>query len=142
MALPLRVGGEVDSFCTRCRMLLAHTILAMMGTRPVRVQCNTCGGQHNYRAAPDAPRSSVAKTAKTAKTATSGASARTERLSFDDQLASKVGAGKAYSPKATFLVDEVVLHPTFGRGFVAAVRQDKIDVAFNSGTRTLVHARS
>ena len=26
-----RVGGEVDASCTRCKMELAHTILAMVG---------------------------------------------------------------------------------------------------------------
>ena len=28
-----KVGGEVDAFCTRCKMALAHTILAMVGQR-------------------------------------------------------------------------------------------------------------
>jgi len=45
----LKVGGEVDAVCGRCKMTLAHTILAMVGTKPVRVQCNTCGAQHGYR---------------------------------------------------------------------------------------------
>ena len=37
-----KTGGEVDCFCTRCKMVLAHTILAMVGDRPARVKCNTC----------------------------------------------------------------------------------------------------
>src|SRR5207302_3841179 len=49
MAHVHRVGGDVDAFCTRCKMELGHTILAMVGARPVRVRCNTCGGEHNYR---------------------------------------------------------------------------------------------
>ena len=55
-----KVGGEVDVFCTRCKMELGHTILAMVGQTIARVQCNTCRGQHAYRAAPGTskPRSS------------------------------------------------------------------------------------
>ena len=134
MAQNLRVGGEIDAFCTRCKMLLAHTILAMVGSRPARVQCNTCGGQHNFRGAPDAP-------------APNGASAAAEprperaRVSFEQAMASKTGPGKRYTPKERFLLDEVVLHPTFGRGYVAVVRQDKIDIVFKAGTKTLVHGR-
>src|SRR6266852_6391254 len=49
MAHPHRVGGDIDAFCTRCKMELGHTVLAMMGQKPVRVRCNTCGGEHKYR---------------------------------------------------------------------------------------------
>src|SRR5437588_9021934 len=56
MAQANRVGGDVDAFCTRCKMELGHTILAMVGSRPARVRCNTCQGEHNYRSEPDAPR--------------------------------------------------------------------------------------
>ena len=59
-----KVGGEVDAFCTRCKMTLAHTILAMVGTKIARVKCNTCGGDHAYRGEPGkstaAPRKSRA----------------------------------------------------------------------------------
>ena len=48
-----RVGGDVDAFCTRCKMELGHTVLAMVGTRPVRVRCNTCQGEHAYRGPPE-----------------------------------------------------------------------------------------
>ena len=59
-----RVGGEVDAFCTRCKMSLAHTILAMVGTRIARVRCNTCGGDHAFRREPgsEAPRTSAGRT--------------------------------------------------------------------------------
>ena len=40
-----------------------------------------------------------------------------------------------------FAVDQVIDHPTFGRGWVTAVRPDKVDVTFRSFVKTLVHAR-
>src|SRR5262245_21217904 len=44
------VGEDVDSWCTRCKLVLAHTVEAVVGGRITRVHCNTCGGQHAYRA--------------------------------------------------------------------------------------------
>src|SRR2546422_867426 len=44
-----KVGADIDAWCTRCKMNLGHTILAMVSGRPVRVRCNTCQGEHNYR---------------------------------------------------------------------------------------------
>ncbi len=139
-----RVGGEVVAFCTKCRMDLAHTIIAMDGTKPARVQCNTCNGQHNYRgkavdAAPKAP-----KAPKAAKTSTRGEGkpkSERVRLSFEDQVAAKRGNARLYSPKSAYLVDELVNHPTFGVGYVEGVRLDKVDIVFKSGTKTLIHGR-
>ena len=134
----LRTGGEVDAMCTKCRMVLAHTILAMVGSKPVRVQCNTCGGQHNYR-------SGETETKTKAKSASAGTTraprATPVRVSFDEMMAQKSGIARPYSPKVAFLMDEVVQHPTFGQGFVSAVRPDKIEVTFRGGVKTLVHRR-
>lgn len=140
----VRTGGEIDSMCTKCKMVLAHTIIAMVGSKPVRVQCNTCGGQHNYRGATV---TEAAKTAKTARTASAAATRSPRvspiRLSFDDLMAErKTGLSKPYSPKTKFLLDEVMNHPTFGMGYVSEVKPDKIEVTFRSGMKVLVHGRS
>ena len=57
MPRPLKVGGDVDSWCTKCRMMLTHRIVAMVGPKPARVECETCHSQHNWRerAPGDAP---------------------------------------------------------------------------------------
>lgn len=134
----VRTGGEVDAVCTKCRMVLAHTVIAMVGSKPVRVQCNTCGGQHNYRTGAGA----VPAPKRQAGAASTSTRASAVRLSFDDLLAQrKTGLARPYSPKVTFLLDEVVQHPTFGTGYVSAVRPDKVEVTFRSGVKILVHAR-
>src|SRR5262245_65118967 len=89
-----KVGGEVDAFCTRCKMTLAHTILAMVGQTIARVQCNTCGGQHAYRSAPGTtkPRSSSSSSSSGGSTATRGASrepAVRTVMGFEEQLRSE-----------------------------------------------------
>lgn len=136
-----KVGGEVDAFCTRCKMTLAHTILAMVGTKIARVRCNTCGGDHAYRAEPGA-RSSSPRAASTASRARSTESAPKVTVSFQDQLAGRdLSAAPMYSPKLTFTMDQVVNHPTFGYGIVTAVRGDKVDIAFKGQQKTLIHGR-
>ena len=129
-----RVGGEVDAPCTRCKLDLAHTILAMVGQRIVRVRCNTCQTDHAYRrtqrrATPAAGRPRAAASERTV-------------LGFDDQLArADVAGARDYKPTDTYAVEQVVRHPIFGLGIVRAVRPDKMEVAFKAALRTLVQGR-
>ena len=57
-------------------------------------------------------------------------------------LAARKRPAVAYSPKRTFAVDDVVDHPTFGLGFVTAVRESKLEITFRGDVKTLIHARS
>jgi hypothetical protein len=140
-----KVGGEVDAFCTRCKLTLAHTILAMVGTKIARVRCNTCNGDHAYRSAPGATdRPSSSARASTSRAAGTSKADKPEKvvISFEEQLAGKdIANAPRYSPKDTYRVDQVIQHPTFGLGLVTAVRGDKADIAFKSETKTLVHGR-
>jgi len=133
----IKVGGEVDAFCTKCELALAHTVHALMGGRPVKVECNTCHGVHRYRDGGGTTPHPLAGAERRTR-------ARAEVVPFDALLASKqVAGGRTYSAKATYTPDEVVDHPSFGRGFVSAVRDGgKIDVTFRSGVKVLVHGRS
>ncbi len=137
-----KVGGEVDALCTRCKMTLAHTILAMVGTKIARVRCNTCGGDHAYRAAPGATDRPTASRGTTRAATAKAEKAEKVVISFEEQLAGKdIASAPKYSPKDTYKVDQVLQHPTFGLGLVTVVRGDKVDVAFKSETKTLVHGR-
>src|SRR6185436_14531339 len=97
---------EIDSWCTKCRLVLNHRVIAMVGTKPVRVECSTCGSHHNYRAgAPGerAERSSAAggggassgatRSTSTRSTVTRAEAARRER----EQTWEKAIAGRAMS---------------------------------------------
>ena len=44
----LAAGDCIEARCTRCRALMNHTIVAMVGEKVIRVECNTCRGMHNY----------------------------------------------------------------------------------------------
>jgi transcription elongation factor Elf1 len=47
-----------------------------------------------------------------------------------------------YGMKANFPVAAAVQHPTFGLGFVTISTVDRIEVAFESGVRQLIHNRA
>ncbi len=127
-----RVGGEVDAFCTRCQLELAHTVIAMVGPAPVKVECNTCHSVHRYRSG----------SAARAPGAGSRASRPAASASFEEMLARQAGPLRRYSPADSFAAGDVVDHPSFGRGFVSAVKEaGKVEIVFRAGVKTLVHGK-
>ena len=150
MSIPnaTRVGGEIDAACGKCEMNLAHTIIAMVGPKVVKVKCNTCGNEHNYRGVqPLVKIQSFASPKRATASSSSSASPRkaaatTVVISWDEQFKGKdLTKAKKYSPRETFVVDDVVDHPTFGLGLVRAVRDGKVEVAFKQEDKILVHAK-
>ena len=151
----LSAGSEIDAWCTRCRMDLGHRIVALVAGVPKRVVCQTCGGEHTYRAPRSAPakpgvfirRGNGAEPAeKKAQPAGVRAAqkARVEKERYDGWAARTLGrtvdAFKRYSMELTLTQGDLVLHPKFGEGYVDAVREDgKVSVMFRDGARTLAH---
>jgi hypothetical protein len=136
-----RPGGTVDSWCGKCKMMLAHTIEAMVGDKPARVNCNTCRSQHSYKANPPGessrPTRVRAEGEKPVRQSKSGAKSYQSLL-----LAKNAAAAKTYSPTGTYEVGDVLDHHVFGRGIATAVRDGtKVEVLFESGSKTLIHSR-
>jgi hypothetical protein len=130
-------------------MDLGHRIVAMVGGRPKRVICQTCGSQHNYRqprteasAVRTRPSGSGPKSSGTPRV-TQKAKAEAERLSeWESRIAGqRVDAFTRYSMDQHFSVGQLVSHSKFGEGYVAEVLEDgKVNVMFRDGPRTLAHA--
>jgi hypothetical protein len=48
-----RVGGSIEDYCRACKTDRIHTVMAADGTgRPIRVVCDYCRSEHNYRGGP------------------------------------------------------------------------------------------
>jgi hypothetical protein len=48
-----RAGGTVEDYCRACKTDRLHTIIVVDGSgRPIRVSCDHCDSQHNYRGGP------------------------------------------------------------------------------------------
>ncbi len=147
--MTLKVGSEVDAWCTKCRMDLSHLVVALLEGQPKRVECQTCHTQHNYRAPKGAtepqpraatPSASPSKAPKAPRITKAQAEYNGE---WDARCAGREPSEfRKYSIKQVFETDDLVSHKKFGQGFVFEVLDDnKISVFFKEGPRTLIHAR-
>jgi hypothetical protein len=61
-----------------------------------------------------------------------------------ESLKRQIGVAKVvpYGMKQNYIVANAVQHPTFGLGFVTLATAEKIEVAFESGVRQLIHNRT
>lgn len=152
MSKPLRAGGEVDSWCTKCRLILNHRIIAMVGSVPARVECSTCGSHHNYRARAPGEKAPSAGTRSTGSSSSSGPrSTRVSSVTKAQQAAldrerswEKAIAGKAVSEFKNYRVDQtfsegdLIRHKKFGDGVVTRVLDPKkVEILFKDEPRTL-----
>lgn len=145
----VRVGADIDSWCTKCRIVLTHTIMAMKAGEVVKVQCNTCASQHRHRDAPPGQGRARSKTGKK-KTNTGTWAPAADKQPAKSWI--EASAGKdlanpiAYHPKTTFELEQVILHGKFGIGVVMGIKDEgrikKIIVVFEDDTRVLVHDRA
>jgi hypothetical protein len=44
-----RIGDVVDDYCSHCKLLMNHGIIAVAGDEILKVRCNTCMFEHPYR---------------------------------------------------------------------------------------------
>jgi hypothetical protein len=122
--MDIAIGKHVDGWCTRCKLVLRHTIESMTGAKIKRTHCNTCGAQHAHRAGP--PR------------------ARDEQKIYASKYAALLrgrteSASRPYSRSVRFTVGEVISHTTLGLGIVTAERErTKIDILFPDGQKVLL----
>lgn len=134
----LKVGSEIKYPCPRCQLELAHTILAMVGRDPVRVRCNTCRSERNYRA----PKAFEAKSERRIVSATR-APVSDESLYNKLLKDNATKPEKKYSIKENFGMSDIVIHPTFGRGIVIRkIFPDRVEVLFQDQSRVLMEAKA
>lgn len=155
MAKPLRAGGEVDSWCTKCKLVLNHRIIALVGTTPARVECSTCGSHHNFRArAPGDKGPAAVKTGRVASAGASSSGPRSTRGPSKAQQAvidrekswEKAVNGRAVSEFRPYRVSELfnegdlIRHSKFGDGVVTRLLEGKkVEILFKDDARTLAH---
>ena len=154
-----KVGGDVDAYCTKCRMDLSHRVIAMVKDEVKRVECLTCHGQHNYRrpasvkeaereakarrtlspSSSSARSSSSSRTARSSAAAASKASERSARAQWEKAIAGQpTTAFRAYRISEKFALGDLVRHSKFGDGFVSTILDpNKVEIVFEDGSRTM-----
>jgi hypothetical protein len=142
MTQMIAVGRDVDSWCTRCKLMLAHTVESMIGGKITRVHCNTCQSQHAYRPHPPGEPSAATRADRPA----GQRAARATPAAWADEYAAVLSgrdpaAARAYTAQERFAPNDLIVHPMFGVGVVMLLKdRTKIDVMFRDGLKTLVHS--
>lgn len=138
----LSAGSTVETRCTRCKAVLNHTIVAMVGEKIVRVECNTCRGVHAFHPVKPANDQAAARPGRqTAATPRKGkadpdAVARAEWEMLQPGL--DPAQAVPYDMNRVYRVQSLLSHPNFGLGIVQLViPPNKIDVLFQSGKKRL-----
>jgi hypothetical protein len=129
------VGEDIEAWCTKCRMELDHTIIAMVDNLPKRVECNTCKGKHNFRVR-------LSGTGR-AKSKGPGRKVRSREARYNEHLSKFTDAdlsnAKKYSIRENFKKDEIMNHPSFGIGIVLSiVKTNKVETLFKDGPKLLI----
>jgi hypothetical protein len=138
------VGKDTLAFCNRCKLNLAHLIVAMKDSvTPAKVMCNTCKSTHSFKAKSLGKKSNqITAYNKTRKSGTKavGKNAQMQLNVWQDALDSRTTDFIQYTPKTSFKVGDVINHPQFGEGVVdRAIDANKIEVIFKGTTKTLMH---
>lgn len=132
----LGAGKEVLSFCTKCKLNLAHIIASMKDHKTIgKVVCNTCKSTHAYKSTAVKKKTSVSNIVKKRVN-------ESERIVNVWESAMKKNDTKhfPYSTKTKFQMGDVIDHPKFGPGVVDRVfDSNKMEVIFQQDVKTLVH---
>jgi CxxC motif-containing protein len=128
------VGESVSAYCTKCRQVNDHVIVAMGadGETLEKVRCRSCGSSHKYRPSADVKSGKAEKKKEDAvKTA--------ERL-WESCLAEARGEERMYEMSAKYRIGDIVIHNTFGKGVVRKIYVNKCDVLFKDKERLMASA--
>ena len=140
----LSIGDNIDSYCLKCKLVLAHAILFKVDGVVNRVKCKTCGAEHKYRATlPGVKKAAALRTPGTIrgrKPAAAKVTVNDAPLQWDlrNRNMQPETSIRDYYIKDTFKVNHVINHPVFGVGFVEKVDSDKsIFVLFSDKVRLM-----
>lgn len=137
------IGENIDAYCSKCKLMLAHVVMFKVDGAVSKVKCNTCGAEHKYRPEkPAAKKTVVRKTSILRETAGRKTTAATIKDNKDNNNAQmqwniknrnmdRSAPVKDYSIHDQYSTEDIVNHSVFGLGFVERIVSDKsMDVLF------------
>ncbi|HUK99726.1 MAG TPA: hypothetical protein VLX29_02600 [Nitrospirota bacterium] len=127
-------GKNKLSYCTKCKLNLDHTIMAMNGEEIAKVRCNTCGSSHKFR---DASVPQKIRKPRGKKTLSAEA---TTKILWEHGLADAKGKERDYHMTAKYRVGDIVNHDVFGKGIVLKIYANKCDMLFQDKERLMASA--
>jgi hypothetical protein len=138
------VGGEVESWCGKCRDFRGHHIVAMVGDEPKQVICQACRSRHGYRTEPgrNADKGSTTPQQQTTQPPPQRY-VDPEQVRIADQKRQlnkeldAVETPRQWDPRGRYKANEVIVHPEFGRGKIENVIKGSVLVRFRDRLRPL-----
>jgi hypothetical protein len=130
------VGKEVLSYCGKCKLNLAHTIVSMKDVNTIaKVECRTCKATHAFKD----PSTKQKKVRSTRKRTTRKMVSVGEL--WTEEMAKVSGKPIPYTIRTSFAKGDLIDHKKFGPGIVQELLDDKIEVLFQHDIKTLVHGK-
>ncbi len=137
------VGGRIDSYCTKCRLWLEHTIVAIVGSEIKKVECKTCGGIHKYRGHLPGITGKTPNAKGAAKTPSSRAIQKIDKHWEEFMAKATSVTSRPYQMQDTYKVGDIINHTTFGLGMVTEIDGlHKMHVLFEDGPKVLACNRN
>ena len=134
----ITAGKEVVSYCNKCKLALAHVIMAMKDESTIgKVECKTCKAVHAYKD-PSAKTKKVKK-----KSMIPGGKTTTMSVNeaWTQEMSRMTGNSRPYSIRETFSEGDIIDHKKFGPGIVQGIVDGHIEVLFQHSIKTLVHSK-
>ena len=145
------VGKNIDAFCSRCQLTLAHIVLYEMNGIVKGVQCKTCRTEHRYRGPkpPPVKREVPAQRWRDGRLVTAVKPAvKPVRPADLRQWEQRQAAAEPevavweYRLTERYEKGDVIDHPQFGRGFVEALTSPQsMEVLFREGRKSMAMNR-
>ena len=127
----ITTGGDIDSYCTRCKLNLEHIILAMVSGAVVKVKCKTCGSIHRFKGMPAVRPKSPRKEGAAAKSFVSN------QALWETAMEGAKGPALPYDMESSYRSGDVIDHSIFGKGVVQKTLFKKCAVLFRDKERIL-----
>lgn len=122
-------GENIVSYCTKCKIVLDHVIVAVAEEAIAKVKCKTCNSTHKFRDPAD-----VKKPRQTKKKEDV---VKTTEALWETCVAEATGQEREYAMTGKYRVGDLVLHNTFGRGVVRKLFLNKCHVLFKDKERLM-----
>lgn len=127
----ISTGGDIDSYCTKCKLNLEHFILAVVAGTIVKVKCKTCGSIHRFKGAPAARPKAGRKESSSSKTFVS------TQVQWESAIDAAHGPELPYDMVSSFCDGDLIVHNFFGKGIVLKTYFRKCSVLFRDKERLL-----
>lgn len=149
--MAVAVGQRIEARCTRCKDIMGHVVVSMLGGEIAKVECCACGSVHKYYPPAKKKEEAQAKPVRvrageTRSAAVKESSQRSSRISnlkekasgsksekanlkaleemqakWKDRMISYSGNAKQYSMDLSVKKDDFVEHGVFGVGVVVEI---------------------